>query len=124
MYELEKHLQNSISMWNEIITRYENNIRLIDYCEKARIDLLHQLRDHKHDAVKLVKIARLLKQNEEERHAAKDENQVLKSAYDVCIADVATRNRMQKALGDSRKVMNMMQNRTYNPRTNIFDKLN
>jgi hypothetical protein len=121
MYDVEKHVQSAISMFNEIPKRYEANVARITYCESARLDILHKLRDDKLNAIQMTEMTKLLKMNEKDRKLAKDENLLIKELYELCTNNPSIKSKLQNILGNSRNILKMLQNRTYTPRTNILN---
>ena len=108
-----------ISIFQNVIKTYENNIEIIKQTEGELTDIEHEIElsnpKNARDGYKLYKELREIRIR---RRVAKDENQILKDTYDYFKSQQgqAFKNKIQQLQGGAAKLREVQEHRTYTPR--------
>ena len=108
-----------ISIFQNVIKTYENNIEIIKQTEGELTDIEHEIElsspKNARDGYKLYKELREIRIR---RRVAKDENQILKDTYDYFKSQQgqAFKNKIQQLQGGAAKLREAQEHRTYTPR--------
>lgn len=108
-----------ISIFQNVIKTYENNIEIIKQTEGELTDIEHEIElsspKNARDGYKLYKELREIRIR---RRAAKDENQILKDMYEYLTSQQgqAFKNKIQQIQGNATKLKEIQEHRTYTPR--------
>lgn len=96
-----------------IIDTYEYNEKMIQSLEHAVIDVTHEIEFSQYDVRRGFDAYKRLKEIVVERRRMKNENEVLRDAYDQIIADKTLMNRLNKSVGHARKCEEAQRTRKY-----------
>lgn len=108
-----------ISIFQNVIKTYENNIEIIKQTEGELTDIEHEIElsspKNARDGYKLYKELREIRIR---RRVAKDENQILKDTYEYFKSQQgqAFKNKIQQLQGGAAKLREVQEHRTYTPR--------
>jgi hypothetical protein len=120
--KVSKQLKEFLRFYNESVTAYNYCTNRLEECDKLTQDLLHKLELDKLTTVDKNKIATQLKYCRQDRRYYKDRVEELKPFMTLFNGDDHSTihnkfiNKLQNALGQTRKVEEYHNNRTYNPR--------
>ena len=108
-----------ISIFQNVIKTYENNIEVIKQTEGELTDIEHEIElsnpKNARDGYKLYKELREIRIR---RRVAKDENQILKDTYEYFKSQQgqAFKNKIQQLQSNAAKLCETQEHRTYTPR--------
>ena len=108
-----------VTIFQDVIRTYENNIETIKQAEGELTDLEHEIElSNPKNARDGYKIYKELREIRIKRRTAKDENQLLQDMYDYfkSQAGQAFKTKIQQLQGSSAKQQNIIEQRTYKPR--------
>lgn len=108
-----------ITIFQDVIKAYENNVNIIKQAEGELLDLEHEIElSNPKNARDGYKIYKELRDIRIRRRTAKDENQILQDMYDFFQSPQgqAFKSKIQSIQGNSAKLRSMQERRTYVPR--------
>ena len=108
-----------ITIFKDVVERYENNAATIKQTEGELQDVLHEIELGKpQDLYGGYKLYKQIKELRMTRRQAKDENALLESMYNYCKSQVGqdVKHKMQAIQSNSAKEYDYQQKRTYAPR--------
>lgn len=108
-----------VTIFQDVIRTYENNIEIIKQTEGELLDLEHEIElSNPKNARDGYKIYKELREIRVRRRTAKDENQMLEDMYDYFKGQQgqAFKNKLQQIQGAAAKIENAQSCRTYVPR--------
>ena len=108
-----------VTIFQDVIRTYENNIETIKQAEGELTDLEHEIElSNPKNARDGYKIYKELREIRIKRRTAKDENQLLQDMYDYCKSQQGQsfKSRLQQIQGAAAKIENAQSCRTYTPR--------
>ena len=118
-----------VTMFQDVIRRYESNIEIIRQTEGELLDLEHEIElsnpKNARDGYKMYKELREIRIR---RRIAKDENQILQDMYDYFKSQQGQtfKNKLQQIQGSAAKIESTQARRIYTPRQrndlSIMDK--
>lgn len=108
-----------VTIFKDVINKYEDNIRIIKQTEDELNDLYHEIElSSPKDMYKGYLVYKEIREVRIRRRTAKEENELLKDMYDYFISQngQAFKNKIQSIQGNSVKIRNSQEQRTYQPR--------
>lgn len=108
-----------VTIFQDVIKTYENNVELIKNLEDQLNDLNHEIElSNPKDMYGGYLMYKQIKELRMTRRRAKDENQLLQDMYDYLKSPQCQsfKNKIQQIQGSSSKTYDSQQNRTYKPR--------
>ncbi len=116
---VERYCTSAVSMYQDVVKTYEYNLDVIKKAEQEQTDLEHEIElGNPKNARDGYKIYKELREVRLRRRKAKEENQLLQDIYDYFKSPQGQsfKNKIQQIQGDSAKLYEKQQNRTYTPR--------
>ena len=108
-----------VTIFQDVIKTYENNIDLIKNIEDELNDINHEIElSNPKDMYRGYLMYKQIKELRMKRRRAKNENQLLQDMYDYLKSpqSQAFKSKIQQIQGGSSKIYDSQQNRTYKPR--------
>ena len=108
-----------VTIFKDVVQKYEDNIKIIRQLEDEINDLHHEIElSNPKDMYKGYLIYKEIRDIRIRRRIAKEENEILKDMYDYFVSQngQAFKSKVQSIQGNSMKVINLQQQRTYQPR--------
>ena len=115
----EQHSSTIISIYNDVVKKYESNVELIKQLEEELMDIEHEIELGKDlDMFKGWQRYKDLRDVRRKRRVAKDENQLLQDMYDFLKSPQgqSVKTKFQQIQGNSVKTYDSQNRRTYTPR--------
>lgn len=115
----EQYSTTIISIYNDVVKTYENNVALIKRCEDELNDLNHEIELSKpKDMYKGYLCYKAIRDVRNRRRIAKNENQLLQDLYDFVKSKTGqdTKTKFQQIQGNSVKTLEAQNHRVYVPR--------
>ena len=108
-----------VTIFKDVVERYEDNIEIIKRAEEELNDLSHEIElSSPKDMYKGYLVYKEIREVRIRRRTAKEENELLKDMYDYFISQNGQvfKNKIQSIQGNSMKIRNSQEQRTYKPR--------
>jgi hypothetical protein len=114
---IEPYVTSIITIYNNIKSNYESNLETIKCCEDELNDIYHEIElSTPKNAMEGYKLYRLIRELRLKRRKAKDENELMEEFYSFLRQNVNFKNNVQQIQGNTRKIFDAQQKRTYQPR--------
>lgn len=113
------HASTIVTIFQDVIKTYENNVEIIKKTEGELTDLEHEIElSNPKNARDGYKIYKELREVRIRRRIAKDENQLLQDTYEYFKSQQgqAFKNKMQQLQGGAAKLREAQEHRVYTPR--------
>jgi hypothetical protein len=108
-----------VTIYKDVVERFEDNLKIIKQSEDELNDLYHEIElANPKDMYKGYLVYREIREVRIRRRTAKEENELLKDMYDYFISQNGQtfKNKIQSIQGNSVKIRNAQEQRTYQPR--------
>ena len=108
-----------VTIFTDVAKNYERNLEIIKQSEEELNDLYHEIElSNPKDMYKGYLVYKEIREVRIRRRTAKEENELLKDMYDyfTCQNGQAFKSKIQSIQGNSAKVRNAQEQRTYQPR--------
>lgn len=108
-----------VTIFKDVVEKYEDNLEIIKRAEEELNDLSHEIElSSPKDMYKGYLVYREIREVRIRRRTAKEENELLKDMYDYFISQNGQtfKSKIQSIQGNSAKVRNRQEQRTYQPR--------
>ena len=115
----EQHSSTIISIYNDVVKKYESNVELIKQLEEELMDIEHEIElAPAKDMYKGYLCYKEIKDIRSRRRTAKDENALLQDMYDFLKSPQgqSVKTKFQQIQGNSVKTYDSQNRRTYTPR--------
>ena len=108
-----------VTIFKDVIEKYEDNLEVIKQAEDELNDLSHEIElSNPKDMYKGYLVYKEIRDVRIRRRQAKEQNELLKDMYDYFISQSgqAFKSKIQSVQGNSVKIRNAQEQRTYQPR--------
>lgn len=108
-----------VTIFKDVVKKYEDNIKIIKQSEDELNDLQHEIElSSPKDMYKGYLMYKEIREVRIRRRVAKEENELLKDMYDYFVGQNGQtfKSKIQSIQGNSAKIMNSQEQRTYQPR--------
>ena len=108
-----------VTIFKDVVNKYEDNLEIIKRAEDELNDLYHEIElSNPKDMYKGYLVYKEIREVRIRRRTAKEENELLKDMYDYFIGQNGQtfKSKIQSIQGNSVKIRNAQEQRTYQPR--------
>lgn len=108
-----------VTIFKDVVKTYEDNLEIIKRAEDELNDLYHEVElSNPKDMYKGYLVYKEIREVRIRRRTAKEENELLKDMYDYFVGQNGQtfKNKIQSIQGNSVKIRNAQEQRTYQPR--------
>lgn len=108
-----------VTIYKDVVNKFEDNLKIIKQSEDELNDLYHEIElSNPKDMYKGYLVYKEIREVRIRRRTAKEENELLKDMYDYFMSQNGQtfKNKIQSIQGNSVKIRNAQEQRTYQPR--------